>query len=876
MEPNPIWQKKQQLFSSYSHINRKRINQKKLDEIESILGRISDSFVSLNKDWVYTYVNEKAAQAFGRSPEQLIGKHIWTEFPEGVGQPFYNAYYQAMETQQPVTLEEYYPPYDRWFENRIYPSEDGLSIFFSDMTERKKKEISECETKEHIQMIIQAAKVGFWDWDLVSNQVFFSPEWKSQIGYTEGEISNGFNEWKDRLHPDDTERILGLITAFIKNPWPNYNEEFRLRHKDGSYRWILAQASLSHDTHGTPIRLTGSHIDISDRKRAENLLTSEKQILEILTTNASLSVLLEAITLNIEKQSDGLLCTILLLDPDGIHIRHGAAPSMEDTYIQAIDGQSIGPHNGSCGTAAFRNEPVYVNDIAADPLWDEYREVALAHQLRACWSTPIQASDGKVLGTFAMYYQAPRSPSAFDLQLINMATHLARIAIEHTQSEDALRESEEKFYKAFHNSPDAITITRAADGYLVDVNEAFERISGYSKSEAIGRTSTSLELWLNIEERNRYVTILQENKRVTDFEGTFKTKTGEQRYFVLSGELYRLHDENFILGIIRDVTDRKHAEENLRRNEQVLRLFVEHSPASIAMLDRDLRYIVASNRYLIDYDLGSQNLVGLSHYEVFPEIPDRWKEIHQRCLKGSIEKCEEDPFLRDNGKLDWVRWEIHPWYGQSDEIGGIILFSEVITERKKAEEEIRKLNAELEQRVVDRTRELQVANKGLESFSYSVSHDLRAPLRAISGFASIISRRHSKNLNEEGRHYVDNIVQASDRMGQLIDDLLVYSRLGREGVRHIPISLAIILAEIKRNARSRLEELHGSLVIAEDLPGVIGDHTLLNQIFTNLIENALTYHKLGIPPEVSVEWTIRGDWWVVEVKDNGIGIPQEY
>jgi len=117
--------------------NRK---QKSANQISNMLERVSDAIVALDSDWIYTYVNKKAAQAFGRTPDQMIGKHIWTEFPEGIGQPFYKAYYRAVETQQVITLEEYYPPYDRWFENRIYPSKDGLTILFNDITERKKAE----------------------------------------------------------------------------------------------------------------------------------------------------------------------------------------------------------------------------------------------------------------------------------------------------------------------------------------------------------------------------------------------------------------------------------------------------------------------------------------------------------------------------------------------------------------------------------------------------------------------------------------------------------------------------------------------------------------------------------------------------------------
>ncbi|MBA4423214.1 MAG: hypothetical protein C0390_08970, partial [Syntrophus sp. (in: bacteria)] len=131
------------------------------------------------------------------------------------------------------------------------------------------------------------------------------------------------------------------------------------------------------------------------------------------------------------------------------------------------------------------------------------------------------------------------------------------------------------------------------------------------------------------------------------------------------------------------------AEGKLCRDEEILRLFIEHSPAAIAIFDHDMKYIATSRRYLIDYALGEQNLVGRSHYDVFPEIPERWKEIHRRCLAGSIEKADEDPFPRADGRLDWVHWEIRPWNESGGGIGGIILFSEVITEHKQAKDALR-------------------------------------------------------------------------------------------------------------------------------------------------------------------------------------------
>jgi PAS domain S-box-containing protein len=127
----------------------------------------------------------------------------------------------------------------------------------------------------------------------------------------------------------------------------------------------------------------------------------------------------------------------------------------------------------------------------------------------------------------------------------------------------------------------------------------------------------------------------------------------------------------------------------LRDNEEILRLFIEHTPAAVAMFDTEVRYLIASHRWLSDYGLGDQEIIGRSHYEIFPEIPERWKEIHRRCVAGAVEGCEADPFPRADGSLDWVRWQIYPWHDRAGEIGGIIMFTEVITARKQIEEELR-------------------------------------------------------------------------------------------------------------------------------------------------------------------------------------------
>ena len=144
--------------------------------------------------------------------------------------------------------------------------------FFRDITERKRKETELREGALRLQTVASAGNVGFWDWNLLTDEVFYSPEWKRQIGYDDHEISNNFDEWRTHVHPDDLEQTLSTVMAFIEKPWPNYKSEFRFRHKDGSYRWILAQASLIYDEQGKPIRMLGAHLDITERKGAEEAL----------------------------------------------------------------------------------------------------------------------------------------------------------------------------------------------------------------------------------------------------------------------------------------------------------------------------------------------------------------------------------------------------------------------------------------------------------------------------------------------------------------------------------------------------------------------------------------------------------------------------
>jgi GAF domain-containing protein len=189
------------------------------------------------------------------------------------------------------------------------------------------------------------------------------------------------------------------------------------------------------ESSGAPTRKLPQELPVSpDIMAQENELgfqTGQEKILQMIAANAPLGEILTILVLLMEAQSPEMLCSVLLLSDDGDHIRHGAAPSLPEEYVKGIDGAPIGPKNGSCGTAMWRGKPVIVTDVLADPLWEDYRDLASASGLRACWSTPILTKHGKVLGSFAMYYRQPQAPTGAEARLTEVATRLAGKAIEH-------------------------------------------------------------------------------------------------------------------------------------------------------------------------------------------------------------------------------------------------------------------------------------------------------------------------------------------------------------------------------------------------------------------------------------------------------------
>ncbi len=239
--------------------------------------------------------------------------------------------------------------------------------------------------------------------------------------------------------PERKPEIADLLRRIARGERVHHFETDRI-HKNGRRLRISLSVSPIRNAGGQVIGAAAIGRDITERERSERLLQEQRRLLERIARSVPLTEILEEILLSIQACSqDGVLASILLLDGEGRRLLHGAAPNLPEEFCQAIDGTEIGPEVGSCGTAAYRREPVIVSDIEVDPLWLDFRDLALAHGLRACWSNPILGSENIVLGTFAMYYRQPRSPSAYDRTMLAIFSRITTLAIEGNRAEQRLR-----------------------------------------------------------------------------------------------------------------------------------------------------------------------------------------------------------------------------------------------------------------------------------------------------------------------------------------------------------------------------------------------------------------------------------------------------
>lgn len=304
------------------------------------------------------------------------------------------------------------------------------------MTEQRTHELYVSE--ERFSLAMRGANDGLWDWNLETDEVYYSPRWKSMLGYEESELENNLNTWASLVHPDDKIVALEKVQDYFDGRKDSFEVEMRMRHKDGHEVFVLSRAILvTRGSDGKPVRLVGTHVDITERKKAEAYDSKQAEILEMIAIGRPAPEIYDAIALMYESRHPGMRCSMLELSVN--KLLHGGAPSLPKAYCEAVHGLENGPSVGSCGTSTFTGERVLVENIETDPKWEKIKQFALPHGMRCCWSEPIKDSSGKVLGAFGMYYNHPALPDEGELKDLIAGARLTGIVMERDQAQKRIR-----------------------------------------------------------------------------------------------------------------------------------------------------------------------------------------------------------------------------------------------------------------------------------------------------------------------------------------------------------------------------------------------------------------------------------------------------
>jgi PAS domain S-box-containing protein len=368
------------------------------------------------------------------------------------------------------------------------------------------------------------------------------------------------------FHPDDLPEVLAAWRKAAETGLPC---DIECRHCTGGvYRWFHMHGFPLRDTEGRIVLWYLLHIDVDDRKRAESLLAGEKRLLEMVASGHLMSGILEALCQLVESSASGCYCSVVLVDPSGTRIEHGAGPSLPAGYMASLNGRPVNVESGPCAMAAYLNEQVIAPDLTSETRWAAHGwcAMALAYGLRACWSTPITSTAGKVLGAFAIYYNEPRAPTTYEQHLIAQLTHIASIAVERAQNDAALKRSEAFLSEAQHLSSVGSFLWRVVTDEITWSEEVY-RIYEFDQDvpvtlELIGSRihPDDLPVFLEKVDRARGV------ERDFEYEHRLQMRDDSVKYVHVIAHGSRDHDGRLeYIGAVQDVTERRRSEEALAK-----------------------------------------------------------------------------------------------------------------------------------------------------------------------------------------------------------------------------------------------------------------------------------------------------------------------
>jgi PAS domain S-box-containing protein len=560
---------------------RKRLEQdlaESQDHLKATIASLPDAMFEVDLDGVYHDCHSPRPELLLRPASELLGRSLTDVMPADAAGTVMAALREAHGAGRSAGHQILLPlaDGDHWFELSVTRKESQTGntsrfiVLSRDVSERIRTLHALRTSEELMRQMAESVSQMFFLADLRDHRfLYVSPAVEAVLECSAAQMQADPRAWRQRIHPEDQQRVATTIQQGL--PEGRYDVEFRVAATPDSVRWVHARSFPVHDAQGKPYRTAGVVEDITPRKVLEIREEQEHAILQYLASARPMPEILEKFVLSYEAMFPGMRGSILLLDPDGQHVRTGAAPHLPQGYSDAIDGAAIGPAAGSCGTAAFTGESVMVGDIGTDPRWNDYRALAFANDLRACWSVPIKSVDGQVLGTFAFYFDHPREPSPAETQAIEHGAQLASQALQRHFAAQALQRSEERYRTVVEWSPMGILIHQ--NSRIVFCNpSALEMHRASSAQEMLGRFAIEL---VHPDDRPRVEALA---RQVLQYRHS--TPEIEIRCLQMDGNVIDLQTKAAptlfdgapaVQVVMFDITARRLAQEQLRASQQQLR-----------------------------------------------------------------------------------------------------------------------------------------------------------------------------------------------------------------------------------------------------------------------------------------------------------------
>lgn len=526
---------------------------------------------------------------------------------------------------------------------------------------------------------------------------------------------------------------------------------------------------------------------------------------------------------------------------------------------------------GIWGEAVRQRKPVMLNDFQAEnPLKKGYPP---GHVHLTKYLTIPVFSKNSIVAVVAVANKETDYDES-DILEMTILMDAAWKALEKAEAEEKLKLSEEKYKRTFESANIGISLTNP-DGSLANVNDTFCKMIGYTKKELSEMNFADLTYPEDLEESRECVrSILSGEKESMRFEKRYVRKDGKIFWADVSTTLLR--DDSgkpvYFVTHINDISERKKLEQEKFR----MNFIIEKSLNEIYVFDTEsLKFIYTNPGALKNIGYTQEEIKSLTPLDFKPEFTEEmFRKFVAPLISGEKERLVfETIHRRKNGSV----YNVEVYLQCLEQEGKKLLYAIIndITERKNAEKEILDLNRDLERRVTERTRQLETAVKELEAFSYSVSHDLRAPLRTVQGFTKILLEDYGNALDDEGRRLCSIISSGASKMGMLIDDLLNFSKVGKGTINHTILNMNSIVNSVYDELTGFSEKSTIHLTI-NDLHNAPGDPSMIKQVWQNLISNAVKYSSKNPSPEIIISSSAREGKIIYSVKDNGVGFESQY